>query len=145
MRSPFRTQSCGRGGGRAGKTRTVIVATARDAARLLGPRLAGKSREMLAVAYLQHEQRLAEFILVPGAPETVELPLRRIFADALRLDATALILAHNHPSGDPQPSREDIEATRILASTGDRLGVRLVDHLIFAGARTCSLRALGLV
>ena len=100
---------------------------------------------MLAVAYLQDGQRLAEVILVSGAAETVGLPLRRIFADALRLDAVALILAHNHPSGDPQPSREDIEATRILAATGDRLGIRLIDHLIFAGERSCSLRGLGLV
>lgn len=100
---------------------------------------------MLAIAYLQDGQRLAEFILVAGSPETVELPLRRIFADALRLDAVGLILAHNHPSGDPQPSREDVEATRILAATGDRLGIRLIDHLIFAGARTCSLRGLGLL
>jgi DNA repair protein RadC len=123
----------------------VILATAHDAERLFGPRFAESSRERLAVAYLQDGQRLAEFILVAGSPETVELPLRRIFADALRLDALGLILAHNHPSGDPQPSREDIEATRILAATADRLGIRLVDHLIFAGARIGSMRGLGLL
>jgi len=123
----------------------VIVATAHDAACLFGPRLADSGRETLAVAYLQDEQRLAELIFVRGSPETVELPLRRIFADALRLNAVALILAHNHPSGAPEPSAEDVEATQILGSIADRLGIRLLDHLIFAGARTCSLRGLGLL
>ncbi len=123
----------------------MIVATAQDAARLFGPRLAEADGETVAVAYLLDGQRFAALMIVAGSPETIDLPMRRIFAEALRLDAAALILAHNHPSGDPRPSREDIEATRILASIGDRLGIRLLDHLIFAGARTGSLRGLGLL
>ena len=54
-------------------------------------------------------------------------------------------IAHNHPSGDPSPSRADIEATRRLAEAAAALGIRLHDHLIFAGGDCRSFRALGLL
>ena len=54
-------------------------------------------------------------------------------------------MAHNHPSGDPRPSRADIQATRRLAETADALDIRLHDHLIFAGTDCRSFRELGLL
>jgi DNA repair protein RadC len=123
----------------------VIVANAEDAAGLFGPCFVDSDGEMLAVAHLDQARALIELIVSAGAPDEVALPLRKIFADALRLGASGLLIAHNHPSGDPSPSREDIEATRTLAATGASLGVRLHDHLIFAGGGISSLRALGLL
>ena len=126
----------------------MIVATARDAAELFGPCFAqaeGKG-ETLAIAHLDGARRLIELVVVPAeAADHIDLPVRRIIEDALRLGAQGLVLAHNHPSGDAQPSWDDVEATRELAETGARLGIRLHDHLIFAGEETCSLRALGLL
>ena len=124
----------------------MIVATAQDAARLFGPCFAACDGERLAVAYLGEGQELIELGTIGrGAPDMVDLPMRLIFADALRLDAIGLMIAHNHPSGDPQPSRADVEATRALATIAAGLGIRLHDHLIFAGAETSSLRRLGLL
>ena len=123
----------------------MIVASAENAAGLFGPCFADSGGEVLAVAHLDDSRELIELIVSAGAPDGVALPLRTIFADALRLGASGLVIAHNHPSGDPTPSREDIEATRTLAATGVSLGVRLHDHLIFAAGGMSSLRALGLL
>ena len=71
------------------------------------------------------ERRLIALERVSGSgPTRAALPLRAIFAAALRHDAAGLVIAHNHPSGDPAPSRADIEATRRLAETAAALGIR---------------------
>lgn len=124
----------------------VRIETARHAADLLAPTFAGALRERLAILYLDAERRalgVSETRL--GEEAAVDLPLRPIFADALRLNAAGLILAHNHPSGDPAPSEADIAATRRLASVAAELGIQVHDHLIFAGGDCRSFRALGLL
>jgi DNA repair protein RadC len=125
----------------------MIVATARDASELFRPCFdAAEAGETLAVAHLDAGRRLIELVVVPPErADHVDLPVRRIVEDALRLGAAGLVIAHNHPSGDAQPSWDDVEATRELADTATRLGIRVHDHLIFAGEETCSLRALGLL
>ena len=126
----------------------MIVATASDAAELFGPVFAdaGAEGERLAVAHLDDDRRVIDLVVIdPAAPRHVDLPVRRVIEDALRLGARGLVVAHNHPSGDAQPSWDDVEATRELADTAARLGIRLHDHLIFAGDDVCSLRALGLL
>ncbi|UAK16124.1 RadC family protein [Sporolactobacillus terrae] len=55
---------------------------------------------------------------------------REVFKEAVRLSSAAVIVAHNHPSGDPTPSREDIDVTKRLASTGKMLGIDVLDHLV---------------
>jgi DNA repair protein RadC len=69
---------------------------------------------------------------------------REVVRRALELGASAIILVHNHPSGDPEPSSADIEMTRQIADAGAKLGVTLHDHLIVAKGGTTSLRARGL-
>ncbi len=68
---------------------------------------------------------------------------REVFAPALRESAAAIVVAHNHPSGDPEPSREDIEVTRRLAEAGEILGVRLVDHVITGAVEFRSFARMG--
>ncbi len=68
---------------------------------------------------------------------------REVFRPALREAAAALILVHNHPSGDPTPSSEDREVTSRLAKAGEILGVRVLDHVIVAESGYCSLRDEG--
>ena len=65
---------------------------------------------------------------------------REVFAPALRESAAAILVLHNHPSGDPQPSREDHEVTRRLVRAGEILGIRVVDHLVLGGERVHQLR-----
>lgn len=80
-----------------------------------------------------------------GGPASAPLPLRRVMADALRLEARAMILSHNHPGGDPTPSRADRALTAAVARVAAALGIRLHDHLIHGNGRHSSFRALGLL
>jgi DNA repair protein RadC len=68
---------------------------------------------------------------------------REVFRPALRESAAALILVHNHPSGDPTPSAEDREVTLRLVRAGDLLGVRVIDHVVVAERGFCSLKEEG--
>jgi DNA repair protein RadC len=80
-----------------------------------------------------------------GSPERIAFPIRSIVADALQRDTRSLVLAHNHPSGNPAPSRDDLDQTRLLARILQPLGIRIDDHVIFARDRSFSFHAHGLV
>lgn len=73
----------------------------------------------------------------------MDFPLRDIIVDAAVHGSTAILLAHNHPSGDASPSDSDLRATRRLASLAEALDCKLLDHLVFAGDKCTSLRRLG--
>jgi len=133
-------------GARKWHWRHVQIATARDAAQLLEPLFADIVGEKLAVLHLDSgKDVLALDEQAVGHRRWVELPIRVIIAKAFDLDTKSLIVAHNHPDGDPTPSRADIVATRRLAETAATLGIRLQDHLIFAGDACRSFRQLGLL
>lgn len=68
---------------------------------------------------------------------------REVWKGALLSSAGAIIVAHNHPSGDPTPSREDIELTKRLNECGELLGIRLLDHVIIGEDRFCSMKSSG--
>jgi DNA repair protein RadC len=122
------------------------IATLDDALDLFRPRLAGGARERLLVAHLDGESRLLGLVETEeGGDSDVALPLRTIVGDALRLGSAGLILGHSHPSGNPEPSPADLEATRRLAQIAAGLGIRLHDHLIFAGEEWRSFRHMGLL
>lgn len=121
------------------------IGTARDASRLLAPLFAEPRGERLAIALLDAGREVLALDEMPGRGSDVALPIRAIIVRALELGARGLILAHNHPSGDPSPSRADIAATRRLADVAAALGIRLHDHLIFGGAHCRSFRQLGLL
>jgi len=124
----------------------MVVATARDAAELLAPLFADLAGERIAVLYLDGGQRvIAVDAHAVAERDAIDLPMREIFKAALGHDALGLILAHNHPSGDPTPSKADIAATHKFAGTAHNLGITLHDHLIFAGGESRSFRELGLL
>jgi DNA repair protein RadC len=83
-----------------------------------------------------------ELVSVGGLRASVIQP-RDVLAPALRIPAAALILVHNHPSGDCTPSAEDIQVTRQLAAAAQLLGLELLDHLVVSARRCASLRELG--
>lgn len=70
---------------------------------------------------------------------------REVFREAIREGAASVILAHNHPSGDPTPSPEDIDVTRHLSEVGKMLDIPVLDHIVIGGRRAVSLRERGLV
>nr|WP_295372674.1 JAB domain-containing protein [uncultured Sphingosinicella sp.] len=122
------------------------VRTARDAANLIAPALRSLKVEKLVVLHLDGARRLLGLMEGPAeAPAGASLPIRAVVADALRFESAAIVIGHNHPSGDPAPSRADIEATRRLATVLAELEIALHDHLIFTASDVCSFRALGLL
>ncbi len=116
-----------------------------DARSLLEPSFADASAEKIVVLHLDSDRRLLALREYPGLANEAELPIRLVIEDALRLGASFLLLAHNHPSGDADPSEQDLRVSRLLADTARALGIRLIDHLIFAGGDVRSLRELGLL
>ncbi|HEX2763623.1 MAG TPA: JAB domain-containing protein [Allosphingosinicella sp.] len=124
----------------------MLIRTAADATHLLAPFFASQiDVEAVAVLHLDQERRLLGTTFSEGVAEQADLPLREILGAALRVGAAAIIVAHNHPSGDPEPSEQDLSATRRLFEAAGAAGIRLVDHLIFAGGECRSLRKLGLL
>lgn len=114
------------------------------AGKLFAP-LAEETSEVMVFAYLDAGQWILGMRHARGSIDRLELPIRTIAADALAFDAVGVVMAHNHPSGDPTPSVADREATRLLARALGTLEVRLLDHLIVARSGITSFRALGLL
>lgn len=113
------------------------------AARVLFSPIAHAMIEHAVCAYCDAAGAVLGLRHVAGTPRAVEVPIRHIATDALAFDAAVVILAHNHPAGDPTPSARDIAFTRQLALALSVLGVRLHDHVVLAGAQTRSFRELG--
>lgn len=80
-----------------------------------------------------------------GTVDEAAVHVREVIRRALDLSATALILVHNHPSGDPAPSEQDIRLTRDIAAAAKPLGITLHDHVIIGASGHSSLRAMGLI
>lgn len=81
-------------------------------------------------------------IVAKGGLKSCILEPRDVFRTALLQNAAAIILAHNHPSGDPKPSHDDICTTKIYAEIGRKLGIQLEDHLVIANKEYISIRSL---
>jgi DNA repair protein RadC len=106
--------------------------------------LRASQRECFAVLYLNsRNQPLGCETVAVGGLNVAALQPREVFEPALRLAAAAVILAHNHPSGDPTPSPEDLAVTRHLQEAGRLLGVEVLDHLVIGAERFKSLRESG--
>ena len=121
----------------------VKIATAADAERLFRrtlPIIGG--REGFFVLPLDAECRtLSEPVLVSlGDPTTTVIQPGEVFAVAFRTGAASVVLAHNHPSGDPTPSLQDRQLTDALVGIGGRLGVRVVDHLVIGATEFKSIQ-----
>lgn len=108
--------------------------------------LAGRSREQFHVLYLDKKNRLIrDEIEGEGTVDHAPVYPREILRRALELDASALILAHNHPAGDPAPSVADIDITRQVVAAARALRISVHDHVVVAGHDVASFRALGLL
>ena len=88
---------------------------------------------------------LRDVLLSQGTLTSSPVHPREVFAPAIRHSAAALVLVHNHPSGDPQPSADDIEVTNRLADVGTLVGIRVVDHIIVGDGSFTSLADRGLI
>lgn len=109
--------------------------------RHLAPSVRGLEREHFQVLLLDGKHRLVSVHAVSQGTLTSSLVHpREVFRPAIREAAAAIVVAHNHPSGDPEPSAEDLEVTRRLAETGRLLGIPLLDHVVLGDGSWTSLR-----
>jgi DNA repair protein RadC len=117
-----------------------------DAARFLIPRMRDLRHETFVVLVLDtNNSVVGESELSRGTLNASIVHPREVFKFAIDRLAAAVIVAHNHPSGNPEPSREDIEITHQLCEAGKIVGIPLHDHLIVAGNSFTSLAARGYV
>jgi len=115
-----------------------------DAARWFQPALEGLDHEEFHALYLDNRNRpLAYRRLTAGSDRATVVDPRQVLRPAVELGATAVIVGHNHPSGDPEPSAEDLRATRCLTSAGKVVGVLVRDHLVIGRGRYVSLGGRG--
>jgi len=70
---------------------------------------------------------------------------REVFTSVLRQRAAAIILVHNHPSGDPEPSGEDVNVTKRLSEAGEILGIKVLDHIVIGGQKYKSIKEMGII
>jgi DNA repair protein RadC len=104
------------------------------------------SQEHLGAVYLDSRHRvLAERVIFVGTVNSALVSTRDVLKVALDLSAAAIIAFHNHPSGDPSPSAEDLVFTRKLVEAGKVLSVDVLDHLILSAARYTSLAHRGAI
>jgi DNA repair protein RadC len=104
---------------------------------------ADPAQEHLWVAHVDDDARCLHLTRHDGRPDGADLPIREIVADAARHGSKGLILAHNHPGGDPSPSATDKRITRRLALVGEAMDVAILDHLVMAGTECRSMRQMG--
>jgi DNA repair protein RadC len=108
--------------------------------------LRDKKREMFLVVLLDARHRvLGEEIVSEGSLTTSIVHPREVFLPAVRESAGAMVLVHNHPSGDPRPSDEDVAVTRRLVHAAELLGIRVLDHVIVGDGVYSSFKETGLM
>ncbi len=108
--------------------------------------MAHRRVEEVRILFLNAKNRLiANEALWQGSVDEASVHVREVIARAIALGATALIIVHNHPSGDPGPSQQDIRLTRDLVEAGRHMKVTVHDHVIVAVSGRTSMRAMGLI
>lgn len=117
-----------------------------DVKAYLRAKLAGLDHEVFAVLFLDNRHRLIEYVeMFRGTLDGASVHPREVVKEALRLNAAAVILAHPHPSGSPQPSAADKAITRQLREALALIEVRTLDHILVAGNNTVSFAEHGLM
>jgi DNA repair protein RadC len=102
-----------------------------DVYRVVAPRLAGLAQEVFIVIGVDIRNGLLDVVEVArGSVAGVEVHPREVFRPLVRMAAAGGVLVHNHPSGDPTPSHEDVELTRRLREVGTLLGIPIIDHVV---------------
>jgi DNA repair protein RadC len=117
-----------------------------DVSGLMMEKMRHYDREHFVVLHLNTKnQVVAEDTVSIGSLNASLVHPRELFKNAIKKSAAALILVHNHPSGDPSPSREDIDVTRRLTEAGQLLGIEILDHVVIGDLKYVSLKEKGII
>jgi len=122
-----------------------LLKTPENVAELLRGGLKGKKREHFMVILLDTRSRLIKVSQISvGSLDSSIVHPREVFKEAISASAASVILVHNHPSGDNNPSEDDIKLTKRLADTGELMGIEVMDHIIITDNSYISLKREGL-
>ena len=117
-----------------------------DVQQLVGPELAPLVQEQLRVLLLNTKHRvIGQRVIYQGTVDAAAIRAAEVFRPAIIAAAPALIVVHNHPSGDPTPSPADVAVTKELAAAAKLLDIELLDHVVIGSDRAVSLREQGLL
>ena len=123
-----------------------ILRTSAQVAQICGPKLRDLPKEIFMVLLLASNNRLLKEVIVSeGILNASVVTPREVFREAILGMAAAVILVHNHPSGNPEPSREDLQLTRQMVASGKAMNIPVLDHIIIAGDGYTSLADRGLL
>jgi len=127
-----------------GRRDRAQILSSRDVADLLVPQFGSRLVEQFGVVLLDTKHRVLRISLLSvGTLDASIVHPREVFREAAGGGAAAIILFHNHPSGDPRPSPDDVALTRRLMRAGEMMGIDVLDHVIIAENRFHSLRDAG--
>lgn len=116
-----------------------------DAANLVQYEMGALEQEELRVILLDTRNRVEKILTVyKGSLNSSQVRVGEVFKDAIRSNSAAIIVVHNHPSGDPSPSPDDVALTRAVVQAGKLLDVEVLDHLVIRRGRFISLKERGL-
>ncbi len=122
-----------------------VIKSPADAANLLMLEMGALEQEHLITLILDTRNHVVkQHTVYIGSLNTAVVRVAELFREAIRLNAAAVIVAHNHPSGDPTPSPEDVMVTRQIVEAGKLLSIDVLDHLVICQARWVSLKERGL-
>lgn len=125
---------------------TVSIRTPDDVAEKYIPQLQGKKQEVFMVLVLNSANKITrEVVVTQGLLNSSLAHPREVFRPAILENAASIILLHNHPSGNPEPSGEDIAITRQIVEAGKVIGITVHDHIIIAGNSHTSFAERGLL
>jgi DNA repair protein RadC len=124
----------------------VQVTSPRSVAELLLPLYGNRSVEQFGVVLLDTKHRVVRTTVVTvGTLDASIVHPREIFREAAAAGAAALVVFHNHPSGDPEPSKEDVALTHRLIAAGVLMGIDVIDHVILGNVCYCSMKEQGYI
>lgn len=117
-----------------------------DVYKLLAPELSHQQREYFVCLLLNTKNAvISKEVISIGSLDASIVHPREVFRPAIKRSSSSIICVHNHPSGNPEPSREDIDVTNHLSEAGKIIGIKLLDHIIIGHNRYCSLKERGIL
>lgn len=126
--------------GKSGKGARPRFQNSKDVYEYYMPRLSGLKKERFLCVLLDSKNRFFRDTVVSEGTLTASLVHpREVFRNAIKEAAASVIFVHNHPSGDPSPSRDDLEITRRLVETGKIIGIPVLDHVVIGNNTYCSV------
>jgi DNA repair protein RadC len=124
-----------------GRRDRAQVLSARDAAELLVPQFGARPVEHFGLVLLDTKHRVLRVSVISvGTLDASVVHPREVFREAVSGGAAAIVLFHNHPSGDPRPSAEDVRLTKRLLAAGDLMGIDVLDHVVISETRFFSMK-----